>query len=36
MPGSLIELLQTIDLTADWAEDGEQAIERFEASKPEE
>ena len=34
--GIAIELLQTIGLTADWAEDGKQAIERFEASKPEE
>ena len=34
--GIAIELLQTIGLTADWAEDGEQAIERFETSKPEE
>ena len=32
--GIAIELLQTIGLTADWAEDGKQAIERFEASKP--
>ena len=34
--GIAIEFLQTIGLTADWAEDGKQAIERFEASKPEE
>ena len=32
--GIAIELLQTIGLTADWAEDGKQTIERLVASKP--